>query len=220
MLAAAAASMAGEYAVLASGFRVYAERHELAGDIVRLHTGAGSIELPADQVTGFELEDPMPPVATDGQSTPPQSPPSATELIEQAAARHGLPPEFVRSVAEAESGLRQEAISSKGAVGIMQLMPGTAEELSANPRDPAQNIAAGTRYLRDLLVKYQDDPYQVRKALAGYNAGPGSVDRYHGIPPYPETQRYVERVLRSYSRKQAGKNVKPAGAGAANAGAR
>jgi soluble lytic murein transglycosylase-like protein len=212
--------MAGEYAVLASGFRVYAERHELAGDVVRLHTGAGSIELPANQVTGFEPEDSSPPAAAASPSAPQPSLPSPAALIEQAADRHGLPVDFVRSVAEAESGVRQEAVSSKGAVGIMQLMPGTAEELSADPRDPAQNVAAGTRYLRDLLVKYQDDPFQVRKALAGYNAGPGSVDRYDGIPPYPETQRYVERVLRSYARRQASKRTQPAGAGAARLGAK
>jgi soluble lytic murein transglycosylase-like protein len=77
----------------------------------------------------------------------------------------------------------------------MQLMPGTAKELQADPQDPEQNVDAGARYLRWLLLKYLNDPYQVRKALAAYNAGPGAVERYGGIPPYRETLRFIERVL-------------------------
>jgi soluble lytic murein transglycosylase-like protein len=74
-------------------------------------------------------------------------------------------------------------------------MPATARELGADPSDPQQNVDAGTRYLATLLLKYQNDPYQVRKALAAYNAGPGAVDRYQGVPPYRETVQYVERVI-------------------------
>jgi len=81
------------------------------------------------------------------------------------------------SVAKAESGFRADAVSPKGAVGIMQLMPATARKLGADPTDPRQNVEAGTRYLSELLLKYKDDPYQVRKALAAYNAGPGAVER-------------------------------------------
>ena len=76
-------------------------------------------------------------------------------------------------------------------------------ELDADPRDPAQNAEAGARYLRDLLEKYENDPHQVSKAVAAYNAGPAAVDKYHGIPPYPETIQYVNRVLKQYEKEQA-----------------
>jgi len=94
--------------------------------------------------------------------------------------------------------MRQDAVSPKGAIGLMQLMPGTAQELGVNPHDPAQNAEAGARYLKQLLEKYAGSPDPVRMALAAYNAGPGAVDRYGRIPPYAETQVYVERVLRKY----------------------
>jgi soluble lytic murein transglycosylase-like protein len=93
-----------------------------------------------------------------------------------------------------------DAVSPKGAIGIMQLMPGTARELSADPHHPEQNVDAGVRYLRDLLLKYQDHPDQVRLALAAYNAGPGAVDRYNGIPPYRETVEYLRKVLDRYQK--------------------
>jgi len=195
-LACAVLASAGEYAVLASGLRLYADRHEVLPDAIRLHVKEGSIELPRDQVLGFEVEEYAAPAPEPVQRAP--QPPSAAELIEQAALRHGLPSGFLHSVAQAESGLRQEAVSSKGAIGVMQLMPATARELGADPHNLDENIDAGTRYLTDLLLKYQNDPYQVRKALAAYNAGPAAVDRHNGIPPYPETQRYVKKVIEQY----------------------
>jgi soluble lytic murein transglycosylase-like protein len=113
-------------------------------------------------------------------------------------------------VVAAESGFRTNALSNKGAIGLMQLMPATAREYGANPQDPKQNVEAGTRYLRDLLWKYRNDDHQVSRALAAYNAGPGAVDRYHGIPPYRETLAYVERVLRKYAKQAAAsKRAKP-----------
>jgi soluble lytic murein transglycosylase-like protein len=84
----------------------------------------------------------------------------------------------------------------------MQLMPETAKAHSADPWDPKQNVEAGVAYLRELLVKYQDDPHQVTKALAAYNAGPGAVDKYNGVPPYRETIDYVMRVVRDYQNSQ------------------
>jgi soluble lytic murein transglycosylase-like protein len=197
-------AVAGEYAILVSGFRLHAERHENHESVVRLYSNEGVTELPAAQVVGFEIEDYVPQPA-------PSSPavvgdiPSPKEMVARAAKRNGLPPEFVNIVAEVESGHRTDAISPKGALGIMQLMPKTAEALHADPTDPEQNVEAGVRYLRDLLVKYQDDPFQLRKALAAYNAGPGAVDRYRGVPPYPETQQYVKKVLRRYTRLTKGK---------------
>ena len=109
--------------------------------------------------------------------------------------RAGLPPEFVASVANVESALRPEAVSPKGVIGVMQLMPATAKSLGADPNDVAQNIDAGARLLRDLLLKYDGD---VVKALSAYNAGPGAVARYQGMPPYDETRRYVNKVIGAY----------------------
>ena len=119
------------------------------------------------------------------------APPTPLELADAAADRYGLPRELVRSVMAAESGFQPRAISPKGAIGLMQLMPGTAQALGADPHDPAQNVDAGARYLRDLLEKYN---YGLRHALAAYNAGPGAVDKYNGVPPYRETINYIGRI--------------------------
>jgi soluble lytic murein transglycosylase-like protein len=119
--------------------------------------------------------------------------------VDRAAEKYGLPPALLSSVVKAESGFRAEAVSVKGAVGLMQLMPGTAAELNADPSDPEQNVEAGARYLRDLLVKYG---YSSHRALAAYNAGPGAVDKYNGVPPYRETQQYVDRVVGEFLKTQ------------------
>ena len=186
---------AGEYAVLANGFRIHAERHETAGASVRLYTKDGVTEVPADSVASFEAEEfiatPVTPPKVDA-ALPVRD---ARTLVRDAAIRSGLPPTLVESVARVESALRPEAVSPKGALGVMQLMPATARKLDADPRDTAQNIDAGARLLRELLIKYGGD---VVKALSAYNAGEGAVDRYRGMPPYPETQDYVDKVIRTY----------------------
>jgi soluble lytic murein transglycosylase-like protein len=193
--------------VLRSGFRIHALRHEIAGAVTRIHTTSGTMEFPSTEVAGFEVEEytPPPPApaivpepVTAAAVAVPLPPPTPEELLARAAEKHGLRPEFVASVARAESALRTDALSPKGAIGLMQLMPGTAQELGVDPHDPAQNAEGGTRYLKQLLVKYKDSPDPVRMALAAYNAGPGAVDKYRSIPPYAETQVYVERVLRKY----------------------
>lgn len=201
LLFAVTAASAGEFAVLQNGFRIQAERHEVLGGITRLHTSTGTVDVPSANVASFEVEEyvkpaPAPPV-------PPQpEPPAAVDgprvLIDQAAQAHGLLPEFVHSVASVESAYRTTAVSHKGAIGLMQLMPGTAKDLGVDPHNPAQNAEAGARYLKQLLLKYKDAKDPVRLALAAYNAGPGAVDRYGNIPPYRETQAYVEKVLRKY----------------------
>jgi soluble lytic murein transglycosylase-like protein len=193
VLLLAANGFAGERAVLSNGFVMRADRHEIAGDRVKLYLNGGSIELSAAQIERFEAEPapPEPPAAVIQKPAP-----SARELLAEAARRYGLPARFLESVAKTESGFRNDAVSPKGAIGIMQLMPETARKLGADPTDPWQNVDAGTRFLRDLLLKYQDDDYQVRKALAAYNAGPAAVDRYNGVPPYRETVQYVERIIR------------------------
>jgi soluble lytic murein transglycosylase-like protein len=191
----------GEYAVLQTGFRIHADRHETDGGIVRLYTSSGVMEFAATEVSTFEQEY-IPPkaaepptVAAEPATVPPATP---EELIENAARKHGLRPEFVRSIAAVESGFRVDAVSKKGALGLMQLMPKTAAELGVDPKNPADNAEAGTRYLRGLLERYKDRPDGIRLAIAAYNAGPGAVDKHGAIPPYAETQAYVEKVVRKY----------------------
>lgn len=114
------------------------------------------------------------------------------EMIEEASARHGVRPELVRAVIHQESGFNPRARSVKGAMGLMQLMPGTAADLGVdNPWDPAQNIRGGVAYLGSLLREFGDEVL----ALAAYNAGPGAVNRYgQQVPPYRETREYVQRI--------------------------
>jgi soluble lytic murein transglycosylase-like protein len=215
LLAITVSASAGEYAVLASGQRIHAERHENDGDLVRLIVKTGSIEFKASQVIGFEQEEyvpppPPPPVAEQRTTPTPAITRALTpqELITHAAEKAGLPPEIVHSVAKVESAYRPNAISPKGAVGLMQLMPQTAAALNADPYDPRQNAEAGAEYLAQLLEKYKDDQHQVSKALAAYNAGPGAVDKYNGVPPYRETVNYVNSVLADYNRRTAAKQSK------------
>ena len=186
---------AGEYAVLANGFRIHAERHETAGASVRLYTKDGVTEVPTDSVASFEAEEYIAPSVAPPKVDAPLPVRDTRTLVRDAALRSGLPPSLVESVARVESALRPEAVSPKGALGVMQLMPATARQLDADPRDTAQNIDAGARLLRELLIKYGGD---VVKALSAYNAGEGAVDRYRGMPPYRETQDYVDKVIRTY----------------------
>jgi soluble lytic murein transglycosylase-like protein len=130
------------------------------------------------------------------------TPASFEPLIEQAAAREQLDPAIVRSVIQHESGFDPSATSPAGAQGLMQLMPATAEGLGVtDPYDPAQSIDGGTHLLRQLLDRYGGD---LTRALAAYNAGPGAVDRYGGVPPYAETQAYVRNVISTYAQASAG----------------
>ena len=184
---------AGEYAVLSSGARLHADRHEVDGNRVRLYNGTGYTELSEELVRGFEPDEQTPSVAIPAASvsTAAPAPLSPLELADAAADKYDLPRALVRSVMAAESGFQPSVVSPKGAVGLMQLMPGTAETLNADPHDPAQNADAGARYLRDLLQKYDG---RLWHALAAYNAGPGAVDKYHGVPPFRETVNYVKRI--------------------------
>ncbi len=212
VLIAAVPALAGEYAVLQNGSRIRADRHDRDGALVRLYTGSGTVELPASAVQGFEEDDYVPPPrAVQTSSEAPKARHNPQELLAEAADQAGLPRELVNSVARAESGFNPNAVSSKGALGLMQLMPGTAAALAADPKDPKQNATAGAMYLRELLEKYRNDDHQVSKAIAAYNAGPGAVNKYNGVPPYRETQTYVRRVIKNYS-KQVAKKTQQSGA--------
>lgn len=116
------------------------------------------------------------------------------ELIESAAERHGLDPLLVAAVAEAESNFRVDAVSPKGALGLMQLMPMHVED-GVEPFDPAANLELGAALLAELSSRFDGD---LELALAAYHAGPGAVDRFRGMPPYRSTELYVERVLEIY----------------------
>ena len=115
----------------------------------------------------------------------------------QAAKQSNLSEALIRAVIHAESNFKATALSSKGAQGLMQLMPTTAQELGVNPTKTSENISGGSQYLAQQLARFNNNE---RLALAAYNAGPAAVERHKGVPPYPETQRYIERVLTLKSR--------------------
>lgn len=119
--------------------------------------------------------------------------PDLNSIVEAASRKTGVPKELLVAVIRAESGGNPNAVSPAGAVGLMQLMPGTAKALGVNPKDPVQNVLGGARYLKMMYDRFG----RWDLALAAYNAGPGAVQRYGGIPPYKETQTYVKRVLGS-----------------------
>ena len=122
-------------------------------------------------------------------------------MVNEASGRYRLDPDLVNSVIKAESGFNVRAVSPKGAQGLMQLMPGTATQMGVpNAFDPQANVEGGTKYLRELLEKYNFD---LVKALAAYNAGPQKVERFGGVPPYYETRAYVARVVKDFNKKKA-----------------
>jgi soluble lytic murein transglycosylase-like protein len=195
-------AFAGEYAVLTTGARIRADRHETDGGKVRLYSGQGYVEMDASRVQSFEtFDDPpsaAPAPAPASVPEPAKAAPTPLELADAAAQKYGLPQALVRSVMAAESAGKTNAVSPKGAIGLMQLMPGTAKQLGVDPNDPAQNVDGGARYLRDLVIRFDGRLWHV---LAAYNAGPGAVQKYGDIPPYRETINYVMRIDKAYNRK-------------------
>jgi soluble lytic murein transglycosylase-like protein len=187
-----------EVAILQNGFSIRHQRHEMRGAVVRLHFAApssGYAEVPADQIVRFEAEE-TPPAAV--LSPPP--PPTFDQLVTTASSKNDVDPDLIMALIAAESGFNSNAISPKGAKGLMQLMPQTAARLGVeNPMDPVANVQAGTRYLRELLDRYHND---LTTALAAYNAGPERVEQYRGVPPYPETRSYIIKVMSDLNRKK------------------
>jgi soluble lytic murein transglycosylase-like protein len=205
----ALSAQALERVILRNGFSYDCARRETVDAAhVRLYladsTGAVAdtnfIDLPTTAIATVEpLPDPPKPAPT--HTAPPQ-PGSAnvSDLLARAGAQHNIDVELLASVVKAESGFHADAVSRTGARGLMQLMPGTARTLGVNDAfQPDQNIAGGATYLDYLLTRYRND---ISLALAAYNAGPGAVDRYHGVPPFRETRAYVARVEQEFIRRK------------------
>ena len=185
-----------ESVCLTNGFCMEADSHVVRDQTLIVQRGQGSMEFPAGQVEHIAS---LPPLADPKAPTAIQRTVNPEDLLIRAALEQGLEPEFVRSVARAESGFHQGAVSVKGAVGLMQLMPATASALGVDAKLAEQNAQGGAKFLRELLLRYHGD---AALALAAYNAGPGAVERYKGVPPYFETRRYIVKVLAEYARQQ------------------
>jgi hypothetical protein len=203
-----ATAHASERVTLRNGFTYDCARREpLDSTHVRLFlatsdisTGSATnfIDLPLQSIAAIEtLPDPIQPAPVPAAVAPA---PDMHTLLSNAGAAHNIDVELLASVIHTESGGRSNAVSRTGARGLMQLMPGTAQQLGVNDAfQPGENIAGGTTYLDQLLTRYHDN---LAVALAAYNAGPAAVDRYHGIPPYRETRAYVARVMNEFKRRK------------------
>lgn len=212
VLAVCPLSHAAEHVTFKNGFEQDCIRHEIVGGKVRLYfSGKGAEanfqDLSADSVLRVEEVADVPVIADVATTTVTAKTPDTTltkaemkEILAHAGDAHNIDADLLASVVRAESGGQVKAISRTGAKGLMQLMPGTANEMGVEDAfRPEQNIAGGTAYLDTLLTRYHDN---VALALAAYNAGPGAVDKYHGVPPYRETRAYVARVIREFNRRK------------------
>jgi soluble lytic murein transglycosylase-like protein len=205
LMVLAAPALRAEYVVLRSGQRLKVTGYQLIGDKYHLQLSGGFVDIAAADVVAIEPEDvftPVPPTVA------PQ--PLYRDLVEAAAKRYNMDADLITSVIAVESNFDPKAVSRKNARGLMQLLPETAAQLGVkNIDDPAENIDAGTRYLRDLLQKYNND---LALALAAYNAGPDKVQLYGRVPPYAETISYVRRVKSGYatSKSKASAKTPPA----------
>jgi soluble lytic murein transglycosylase-like protein len=189
---------AADLALLRNGFSIRHERREVIGSVTRLYLGAdwnGYVDVPTIDIDHFEKD-----LSTPAAGKTLRRPQDMNEVINAVSSRHHLDPDLINSVIHAESGFNPRAVSRKGAQGLMQLMPQTASQLGvANAFDPGANVEGGTRYLRELLERYNFD---LIKALAAYNAGPQRVEQFRGVPPYYETQAYVARIIRDFNHKK------------------
>jgi soluble lytic murein transglycosylase-like protein len=197
-LAASPAAYGFDRVTLRNGFSYdCAHREPLADGRVRLFLSGGDssyIDLPASEIESVATL-PDPPAKTIAPASA-----DVRGLLSHAGEQHDIDVELLASVVHAESNGHANAVSRTGAQGLMQLMPGTARNLGVKDSfQPDQNINGGTAYLDALLTRYHDN---LALALAAYNAGPGAVDKYHGIPPYRETRAYVARVMTEFKRRK------------------
>src|ERR1700735_3107455 len=209
-----ASALAADSAILRNGFSIRHERRQIIGTVTRLCIDGDQssfVDIPTAEIDHFESlpDSPTPPTNPQLPRLPhPFDPPQA---VKDASGTYRLDPDLVTSVIRAESGFNVRAVSPKGAQGLMQLMPQTATQLGVkNAFDPQANVEAGTRYLRELLERYNFDLIQ---ALAAYNAGLQRVEQYNGVPPYYETKAYVARIVRDFNKKNlAAKSANPSSA--------
>ena len=187
-----------EIAVLTNGMTMKVSSYRFDEQTVTLFLkGGGDVTVPSSLIQGIVPDEIVDEVAAEVAVAETAGDPRDVRTLAAAAAkRHGLDPALVLAVVSVESGFRTDAVSNKGAQGLMQLMPGTARELGVkDPLDPAANLDGGTRYLNGLIRQYNGD---LKRALAAYNAGAGAVNRHGGVPPYRETRQYVQKVLDRY----------------------
>ena len=195
-----------ELALLRNGFSIRHEHRAVMGATTRLYLGADDAsftDIPTAEITGYEpapVDQPNPVQAASTKSATRLPSLPLNQVVDSASATYHLDPDLVNSVIHAESGFNAHAVSPKGARGLMQLMPGTASQLGVNDAfDPQANVTGGSRYLRELLERYNFD---LVKALAAYNAGPRRVEQYQGVPPFRETRAYVARIVHEYNTKK------------------
>jgi|SRR5882757_6558634 len=208
LLVASLPASAAEMAMLRNGFSILHEHHQERDAVTRLYlTGAPNnyVDVPTAEILSFE-EIELPPAPA---PTPTPAPVNTLDAVVSAAGtRNNIDPDLIISVIRAESGFNPNAVSSKGAKGLMQLMPRTAASLGVlNILDPVDNVEGGTRYLRDLLDLYHND---LLKTLAAYNAGPQRVEQYQGVPPYRETRAYITRIILDLNRKKSAQRASQA----------
>src|SRR5712692_7910079 len=219
---------AAELAILRNGFSIRHEHRLVMGTATRLFLAADDssfTDVPTAEIIGYEkdlsLPSPTPlptpanshasiPIHAQTESAKSRSAKSGptlplNQVVNSASAVYHLDLDLVNSVIHAESGFNAHAVSPKGARGLMQLMPGTANQLGVNNAfDPEANVTGGSRYLRELLERYNFD---LVKALAAYNAGPQRVEQYQGVPPFRETRDYVARIVHDYNRKKVAQEI-------------
>jgi soluble lytic murein transglycosylase-like protein len=204
-----AVAHAAEDITLENGFDLICDHRVADGGKVRLYmdaSGTSFLEVNASDIVADEPVNLPKPAAAPKPATVPALPEKLTDadlkpMLAKAGVTYDLDADLLASVVRQESDGHAHAVSRAGAQGLMQLMPGTASELGvADSFAPRENIEGGTAYLNALLRRYSDN---LPLALAAYNAGPAAVDRWHGIPPYPETRAYVARVIHAYNRRYA-----------------
>jgi soluble lytic murein transglycosylase-like protein len=200
----ATGAQARDNAVLRSGFSISHDHRQVLGATTRLFLNESErefVDISSTEIEHFEIDDtPVPPSRSEPSIGAKRSP-DLNEIVATAARNNQLDADFVHSVIRAESNGNSRAVSRKGALGLMQLMPKTATALGVkNSLDASENVGAGSRYLRELLARYHNDPV---RALAAYNAGAGRVNQYGGVPPYRETRAYIAAIIRDFNRRKA-----------------